>query len=89
MADVETPKIEFPCEYPIKVMGYACGEFHEHVHAVMLKHAPGFDAEAVVVRDSRNGRFQSITVIITATGEAQLQAIFEELKLCAHVQMVL
>lgn len=89
MSEPEAPKIEFPCEYPIKVMGYACMEFHEHVNHVMNRHAPGFDQEAVVVRDSRNGRFQSITVTITATGEEQLQAIFEDLKLSSHVQMVL
>ena len=89
MSDPEAPKIEFPCEYPIKVMGYACREFHEHVLSVMSEHAPGYDQTAVTVRDSRNGRFQSITVTITATGEKQLTAIFEDLKLCDQVQMVL
>ena len=89
MSDPEAPKIEFPCEYPIKVMGYACREFHEHVLDVMSRHAPGYDQTAVTVRDSRNGRFQSITVTIIATGEPQLQAIFEDLKVSEHVQMVL
>ena len=89
MNDTEAPKIEFPCQYPIKVLGYACGEFHSHVLTVMTKHAPGYDQTAVNVRDSRNGKFQSITVTITATGEEQLQAIFEDLKTCEHVQMVL
>ncbi len=89
MAQQPPPKIEFPCAYPIKVMGNACGEFHAHVMTVMERHAPGFDQRAVKVRDSRNGRYQSITVTITATGEQQLQAIFEDLKVCQHVQMVL
>ena len=89
MSDVQPPRIEFPCDYPIKVMGYACREFHEHVLATMTRHAPGFDQQAVAVRDSRNGRFQSITITITATGEPQLKAIFEDLKRCDHVQMVL
>ncbi len=89
MSDTETPKIDFPCDYPIKVMGYACREFHQHVLSTMEQHAPGFDQEAVTVRDSRNGKFQASTVTITATGEPQLQAIFEDLKLCEHVQMVL
>ena len=89
MTQPEAPKIEFPCPYPIKVMGYACAEFHEHVHTVMHRHAPGFDQTQVSVRDSSNGRFQAITVTITATGPAQLETIFADLKLCEHVQMVL
>jgi len=89
MTEVETPKIEFPCIYPVKVMGYACSEFHQHVISVMEQHAPGFDHTEIVIRDSRNGKFQAITVSITATGEKQLQAIFEDLKTSDHVQMVL
>lgn len=89
MSEPRAPKIEFPCEYPIKVMGTACGEFREHVMTVMERHAPGFDQSATKVRDSRNGRYQAITVTITATGEPQLQRIFEDLKVSRHVQMVL
>lgn len=89
MNDQDAPKIEFPCDYPIKVMGAACREFHEHVLEVMTRHAPGYDQTAVTVRDSRNGKFQSITVTITATGELQLKSIFEDLKTSEHVQMVL
>jgi len=85
----EAPKIEFPCAYPIKVLGYACEEFREHVLTVMARHASGFDSSAVVVRDSGKGRFQSVTVTITATGVPQLEAIFADLKLSKHVQLVL
>lgn len=89
MTEPEAPKIEFPCQYPIKVMGYSCTEFREHVHTVMHRHAPGFDQTQVSVRDSSNGRFQAITVTITATGIGQLEIIFADLKVCEHVQMVL
>lgn len=89
MTEPEAPRIEFPCAYPIKVMGEACVEFRDHVHQVMERHAPGFDRATITVRDSRNGRFQAITVTITATGVAQLEAIFADLKVSRHVQMVL
>lgn len=89
MTEPEAPRIEFPCDYPIKVMGEACAAFRDHVHEVMERHAPGFDRATITVRDSRNGRFQAITVTITATGVAQLEAIFADLKLSRHVQMVL
>ncbi len=85
----KAPKIEFPCEYPIKVIGVAQQEFREHVMLVMERHAAGFDRQRVAVRDSRNSRYQALTVVITATGEKQLQAIFEDLKTSSLVQMVL
>jgi uncharacterized protein len=85
----EPPKIEFPCAYPIKVMGEKCEEFRSHVMVVMGRHAPGFDELAVTVRDSSKGKYQSLTVTITATGEEQLKAIFVDLKTSSLVQMVL
>jgi len=89
MTTPEAPKIEFPCDYPIKVMGRAGAELHTLVLEVMERHAPGFDQASITVRDSSKGSFQSITVTITATGEPQLMAIFADLKDNPLVQMVL
>ena len=89
MSEQSAPKIEFPCDYPVKVMGRAAPGLHSLVMEVMERHAPGFDETTVSVRDSRHGNFQSITVTITATGETQLAAIFEDLKHDPLVQMVL
>ncbi|NIB41823.1 DUF493 domain-containing protein [Pseudomaricurvus alkylphenolicus] len=86
----EPPKIEFPCEdYPIKVMGDSGSEFHQFVVQVMERHAPGLDTAKITVKDSRNGRFQSITFMITATGEDQLQALHQELIASPMTKMVL
>jgi putative lipoic acid-binding regulatory protein len=86
----EDVKIQFPCpDYPIKVLGTAGDELHALVIAVFRKHAPDFDAEAIKIRDSAKGSFQSLTVTIEATGEAQLQAIFDDLKVSKLVKMVL
>ena len=90
MSNVEPPKIEFPCSsYPIKVMGDTTPGFREFVESVMQKHDATFDTSTVKVRPSRNGRFESINVMITATGVDQLEAIFAELKTNAAVRMVL
>lgn len=83
------PKIEFPCDYPIKVMGLAGDELHATVREVMFRHAPGFDEATITVRESAQGNYHSITVTITATGTSQLQAIFTDLKSCTCVKMVL
>lgn len=89
-AGAEPPKIEFPCEnYPVKVMGDAGTAFHRFAVEVMERHAPGLDQALITVRDSRNGRFQSITFFITATGVDQLQALHEDLRANAMTKMVL
>lgn len=84
------PKIEFPCErYPIKVIGEAGEGFREVVLEVIQRHAPDFDETTLVTRDSRNGRFLSVQVLITATGVEQLQAIHVDLRATGRVHMVL
>ena len=90
MSQQEPPKIEFPCpNYPVKVMGDAGLELHDLVIEVMTRHVVDFQAGHISVRDSTKGRFQSLTVMITATGEDQLQAIFQDLKKNPIVRMVL
>ncbi len=83
-------KIEFPCaDYPIKVMGDSGQPLHDLVIEVFERHAPGFDAQTITIRDSAKGTFQSLTVSIEAQGEDQLRAIFNDLKASALVKMVL
>lgn len=89
-SDVQAPKIEFPCpNYPIKVIGEAGEDFADLVIQVIERHAPGLDSSTLVVRDSRNGRFLSVQVLITATGIEQLQAIHVDLRATGRVHMVL
>jgi len=86
----EPPKIEFPCEdYPVKVMGDSGDEFHAFAVEVMVRHAPDLDQARITVKGSRNGRFQSITFMITATGVDQLQALHQELIASPMTKMVL
>ena len=89
MTQVDPPKIEFPCDYPIKVMGDSGDHLYQHVITVMERHAPGFDQTQITIRDSSKGRYQAITVNITATGKPQLEAIFADLKASTAVKMVL
>jgi len=89
MRDEKAPKIEFPCDYAIKVIGNAAPDFREFVLVVVERHAPGLDVSTVTVNDSRNGRFCSVRLTMVATGEPQLQALFNELKASGRVHMVL
>ncbi|WP_369601395.1 DUF493 domain-containing protein [Hahella sp. SMD15-11] len=88
MAD-KAPKIEFPCDYQIKVIGDATDDFHERVVTVVRRHAPDLDESRIEVQDSAKGRFMSLRIWIRATGVDQLQALFGELKQDTGIHMVL
>ena len=88
MSEQDVPKIEFPCDYPIRVMGKAAPDYKDFVVEVVKKHDPHFSGHAEV-KESRTGKFQSVVVVICATGEPQLKALHEELKASGRVHMVL
>lgn len=89
MESTEPPKIEFPCEYPIKVLGRSSAAFEALIIEVFERHAPGFDQQAIVARASRNGTFTALTITITATGPEQLDALHQDLLATGHVTMVI
>ena len=85
----ERPKIEFPCLYPIKIIGYAVDNFKELVTSRVEGHTGPIDSELVTVRSSRKNNYISVNITIAATGEEQLSKIFEDLKKIESVKMVL
>jgi len=89
MTEQTPPVIEFPCDYPIKVIGDAADDFEHFVAAVIRRHDPSFQAEGINCQPSRNGRFTSVRLTLRATGQEQLQALFVELKASGRVHMVL
>lgn len=89
MTDTGTPKIEFPCRYPVKIMGTNTIDFVARVTSIVRDHAPELTEDDVSVKLSRSGKFCSATCVIMATGEPQLQALHEELRSFDAVSMVL
>lgn len=89
MTNTVPPKIEFPCAYPLKVIGHATDDFRDFVIAVLARHTDRIYEETIDVRASSGGKFVSVRVTITATGEEQLSNIFNEFKASGRVQTVL
>ncbi|MEM0955510.1 MAG: DUF493 domain-containing protein [Pseudomonadota bacterium] len=89
MADQDPPRIEFPCDYPVKVMGRSVPEFESVIAEVIERHSPGFPRDSISLRASREGTFVSLTAQITATGKAQLKKLHEDLLATGLVNMVL
>ncbi|MBI4998530.1 MAG: DUF493 family protein [Rhodocyclales bacterium] len=81
--------LEFPCDFPIKVMGKAADGFAQAVADVVLKHAPDFDAATMEMRPSKAGNYLSLTCTIRAVSQAQLDALYRELTSHPLVKIVL
>lgn len=79
------PLLEFPTDYPIKVIGRPSDEFRARVHAIVLRHAPLIEPERVTERLSENGNFLSISYRIRAESREQVEALATELKSCEGV----
>ncbi len=81
--------LEFPCEFPIKIMGKETPEFHTLARALVEKHAGLLADSAIQSSLSRNGRFVSITATINAQSQQQLDEIYHALTAHDDVLMAL
>ncbi len=81
--------IEYPVEFPVKVMGRTQPGFAQQMLAVVKKHAPDFDESTVGMRPSREGKYLSLTFTINATSREQLDALYQDLSDHPMVQMAL
>lgn len=81
--------LEFPCHFPIKVMGRQSADFDAQVVAIVRRHVRDLAESAVSSRASRNGNYLSVTVTIEAHSRAQLDAIYLDLTSCPDFLMVL
>lgn len=86
---VNKPVLEFPTDYPIKVIGRASDELRARVHAVVLRHAPALEAERISERLSDNGNFLSISYTLLAESREQIEALTAELRVCDGVMVLL
>lgn len=74
----EDSVIEFPCHFPIKMMGRDTPEFRTTARTLVENHVGPVADDAVRAAVSRNGSFVSITVTVTATSQQQLDAIYRD-----------
>ena len=81
--------LEFPTDFPIKVIGRPSDEFRARVHAIMLRHVPLLDADRVSEQSSENGNFLSISYKVPAESREQIVALATELKGCEGVLMLI
>ncbi|KPK34364.1 MAG: hypothetical protein AMJ66_03865 [Betaproteobacteria bacterium SG8_40] len=82
-------EIEYPLDFPIKVMGRREPQFVRNVIDIVRKHAPDFDESTVELRKSKKNTYLSVTCTIVAVSREQLDALYQELGDHPAVAMVL
>jgi putative lipoic acid-binding regulatory protein len=79
--------LEYPCDFPIKVLGRTQAGFAQTILEVVRSHAPDFDGSTIDMKTSRRGKYLSLTCIIRATSREQLDDLYRAL--CDHPMVVM
>jgi putative lipoic acid-binding regulatory protein len=81
--------LEFPTDFPIKIMGRRDDGFAQAIVAVVQQHAPDFDASTLEMRSSKDGNYLSLTATVRAVSREQLDALYRALTSHPMVKIVL
>jgi putative lipoic acid-binding regulatory protein len=68
--------IEYPCNFPVKVMGARVDGFAEAMCLVAQQFDPSFDPATLEMRASKAGNYLSVTLTIRATSREQLDNLY-------------
>jgi len=81
--------LEFPSDFPIKVMGRRDSDLRALTQAIIERHMGPLVDASVRTRTSADGNFLALTYMVRATSRKQLDDIYRELTACKSVLMAL
>ncbi len=79
--------IDFPCVFPIKIMGPSDQVFIDEIKALVDQHVPGLTEAAWKHRPSAKGNFVGLTVTFEATSREQLDNLYRAITAHPDVKM--
>ena len=85
----EQSLIEYPSQFPIKVMGLNVDGYVHAITRIAEQFDPAFDATTVELRASKGDKYLGVTITITATSREQLDDLYRTLSTHPMVKMVL
>jgi putative lipoic acid-binding regulatory protein len=89
MTEANETLFNFPCDYPLKVMGRHTDEFRSLVLGIVRRHAGEETDIHIAERPSKDGNYLALTCTFTAQSKAQLDALYSELTSCELVRFAL
>ena len=85
----EQSLIEYPCRFPIKVMGANVDGYVTALTHVAKSFDPGFDASTIELRPSKAGNYMGVTLSVYVTSREQLDELYRTLTTHPMVKIVL
>lgn len=87
--DAAETLIEFPCDFPIKVMGKTEADFSAQIINIIQTFVPSFDASKIEMKGSAKGNYTSLTCTCYVESKEQLDNIYRALTSNPLVKYVL
>jgi uncharacterized protein len=81
--------IEFPCHFPIKVIGEVHNEFTSTVIEIIKQKNRKFDPSTIEMKGSSEGRYISLTCFVYVTSKPELDDIYRSLSSHPMIKVVL
>lgn len=81
--------IEYPCDFPIKIMGAMHDDFAQTIVALVLEYDATFDAGKIEMRPSSKGSYLGLTVTVRAISREQLDNLYRALTAHPMVKIVM
>ncbi|MFT4102404.1 MAG: DUF493 domain-containing protein [Burkholderiaceae bacterium] len=81
--------LEFPVDFPLKVLGRRIDGFEAAIADIVGRHVPDFDPARFESRASTKGTYLSLTAVLTIDSREQLEALHRELSAHPWVRVVL
>jgi uncharacterized protein len=89
MSQTTDSLIEYPSDFPIKIMGVMQDAFAQTMVEVVVKHDPTFHSGKMEMRPSSKGKYLALTVTVRAISREQLDNLYRELSSHPMVKVVL
>ncbi len=81
--------LEFPADFPLKVMGRREDGFAQAIADRVREHLPDFDPSTIEWRASSQGTYLSLTLALRVESRAQLEAVYRAVASHPWVRVVL
>jgi putative lipoic acid-binding regulatory protein len=81
--------IEYPCDFPIKVMGLKVEGYIDAMSYVVRQFDPDWTEDRLETRESAGGKYLSLTFTVRATSREQLDELYRTLSTHPMVKVVL
>lgn len=85
----EQSLIEYPCHFPIKVMGRHVEGFAAAIAQLAIEFDPDFDTASMEHRPSSSGTYLGLTITVRVTSREQLDELYRTLTSHPMVKVVL